>query len=62
MSRDNDLEIRRRSAIMAPPESSLSVKREDLLDDLTELQELRRHIAGSDRPDEAAVRRHPSGS
>jgi hypothetical protein len=42
MTRDNDLEIRRRSAAMAPPGSSLSVAREELIFDLAELLDLRR--------------------
>jgi hypothetical protein len=58
MDRNSQPEIRRRSAIMAPPGSSLSVAREDLLEDLDELLALRR-AAG---PDESTLRRHPSGS
>ncbi|MHB1975280.1 MAG: hypothetical protein ACYCR4_13520 [Acidimicrobiales bacterium] len=57
MDRNSQLEIRRRSAVMAPPGSSLSVAREDLLEDLDELLALRRAAA----PDESAFRRHPSG-
>lgn len=57
MDRNSQLEIRRRSAVMAPPGSSLSVAREDLLEDLDELLALRRAVG----PDESALRRHPSG-
>ncbi|MDA8292145.1 MAG: hypothetical protein M0Z33_10785 [Actinomycetota bacterium] len=60
MSRDTDLEIRRRSAVMSPPGSSLSVSREELIADLAELQELRRRAGAAG--DERALGRHPSGS
>lgn len=56
MDRNSQLEIRRRSAAMTPPGSSLLVAREDLLADIDELLTFRRATA----PDEAALGRHPS--
>ncbi|HUY30938.1 MAG TPA: hypothetical protein VMV02_08105 [Acidimicrobiales bacterium] len=60
MSRDTDLEIRRRSAVMAPAGSSIAVSREELLADLAELQELRRRAAALSPEGERALQRHPS--
>lgn len=59
MDRDRELEIRRRSAEMAPLGASLTVSREDVLRDLDELLDLRRphHLRDST---ESSLRRHPS--
>jgi hypothetical protein len=55
VTRDTDLEIRRRSAAMAQPGSSVAVDREVLLEDLAELVALRRavRVAGLAEPDES---------
>ena len=53
VTRDTELEIRRRSAAMARPGSSVAVDREVLLEDLAELVALRRvvRVAGLAEPD-----------
>lgn len=55
MTRDTDLEIRRRSVAMAQPGTTVGVDREVLLEDLAELVALRRVVrdAGLAEPDES---------